>query len=336
MKQHVLFALWACHALLSPVHAQTTEEYRDTLIITPNETMKVLFIGSNMNNLSKYTRADSLKDYLLADIETARRQSVYPEGSRLTHYIVHSNGRRRLKAENEDYQEPALDLEKEVRSMNLHLPAYAYIIYDIAAACELQIYLSSPDDLKNLEQVNLSEAIRTVAAGKRSERRFSVIELKQENGQWKRTAAYNKKGEFVELTTTIGAGVFGGQAAPEVGIELSYVISDRHSVPAFRIGTSARYAVFSDYANKEFSNLYEVNFYNVSCMFRAPNSSVRWLGFELGYTIADGGSLDRNYSLGILYGLKSVQLGFNFYSPDLGFRKPKGSTLYGFVVRSMF
>lgn len=341
MKTSVLLALGTCLALSFQMNAQNGDEtsvYRDTLILAPNEHVKVLFIGRSMETMALYNRADSLKDYFLIDLRKARQQPAYPSGSKLTYYFVHPNGKRRLKAESEDYQEPALNVTKEIQSMALNLPPYAYIIHDIASGYELQIYLTDPDELSLLANIDLNEAIHTLLKSKRSERRFSNIALKMENGLWVRKAAANKKKNALEVHTSLGMGIVGSQLTPELGFELVYLLTDRYSIPMFKVGLSSQYNLFTEYSRKEFSDLYPVSSYNVIFMVHeGSSSSLRWVGFEAGYTKADGGSLDKNYKFGFVYAFRSVQVGINFYARMLNFDKPANDNmLTGFVVRSTF
>lgn len=337
MKKQVLFALGACYALCYPISAQNTvasSEFRDTLILTRNNTMKILFIGPSMETMKKYGRADSLKNYFLSDLTKAKQQASYPAESRVTHYIVHPNGKRRLKSESEDYQEPAIDVAKEVRAMDLNLPAYAYIIHDIAANAELQIYLSSPSEISELERTDLTRAIHTIAAGKRSSRRYSNIELKEENGVWVRKMAGRKKANAFEVNSLFGAALIGNQLSPELGTQISYVANDKHSVPVFKAGFLLTYCVFTEYANKEFDNFYGVSSYNITLMMRDGNSAQRWVGFELGRMDADGGYLDGNYKLGLIYSVKSLQVGLHLLSQRPMTNAANENVLLGFTVRA--
>lgn len=336
MKKQVLMALGACYALCLPITAQITQvsaDYRDTLIITTASDTKILFIGSGMENMKKYNRADSLKNYFMADLAKARQQAAYPSESKLTHYIVHPNGKRRLKSESDDYQEPALNLAKEIRAMDLNLPAYAYIIHDVREACEIQIYVASPEALAEVEAMNLTEAIRSIASAKRSQRKFTNIQIKQENGQWVRKAASHKKTNTFVLNSVLGIALLGGQLSPEIGVQFSYVTTDNHAVPVFKAGFLTTYCVLSDYSDKKFTNFYGVGSYNLTLMMRDGDAAAdRWAGFELGRFDAEGGYLDGNYKLGIVYSIRSVHTGFHIYAPTLG-RNKSDEVLYGFTVR---
>lgn len=336
MKNQVLFALGACYALCFPIAAQNTkthEPFRDTLVIAASANMKILFIGSDIEEMKDYRRADSLKNFLLTDITRAHEQSSYPSASKLTHYLVHPSGKRRLKAESEDYQEPLLDLRKEIRSMDLNLPSFTYIIYDIAFDYEIQIYLSQPELLSSLEKINLNEAIRSIAAGKKSQRKFSNIEIRPENGQWVRKSSSNKKTKTLELNTMLGAAILGGELTPELGIQLSYTTSDKHASPVFRIGYVSSFYVLSEYSNREFTNFYGVRTYNLSLMMRDGKFSTgRWFGFELGMADAEGGYMDGKYKLGLMYSINSIQGGFHFFTSTFG-NKNNENLLYGFSVR---
>jgi|GEM_PF-1823953 len=344
MKTQVLVALMMSCVLNLNLMAQRGSSIglrKDTLIITVNSAVKVLVIGNSMSDIAAYTRADSLKDCFIADLEKAKQQPSFPSGSKMIHYFVHPNGKRRLKAENEDYQEPVLDVAKEIRSMSLDLPPYVYIIYDIGADCEVQIYLAGPERIVDLRDVRLTDAIHSLVSDKKALRKYYRIWLESGQGQWKRKMVLNKSVESLEVRTMVGAGIFGSQLSPDVGIELSYVFSDKYSIPTFRIGGSMRSYLFSSYANREFGDFYQVTSSNVSVMFfdsKGASSSVRWAGLEAGILSADGGFLDNTYKLGVVYTFNSIQVAFDMFESSFSFKKGKNNSnpLFAFSTRVLF
>lgn len=340
MKSQVLRALVVTSTLNVNGNAQNVDNFKDTLVINPNANAKVLFIGNNMKEMATYGRADSLKNYFLDDLEKAKQQPSFPAESRTTHYIVHSNGKRRLKAESGDYQEPALDMNKEIQSMSLNLPPYAYIIHDAAKNCELQIYVSKPEQIAELRNTNLTEAIQSIAKDKRAQRKFFRIDVMSQDGQWKRKTAISNKVKSFEIHTQIGAGIIGSQPTPDFGIEFAYIFNDKYSVPRLKLGYTWRFNMLSTFSNGEFSNIYNVESYNLSILGnvgQGKSSSIKWAGLEFGYLKAPGGFLDKNYKLSLIYGFNALQVGLDFYNSKLAFdNSNKNTLLYGFTVRTMF
>jgi hypothetical protein len=347
MKKQVLRALVVTCALNVNGNAQNESNFKDTLVINPNADAKVLFIGIDLEEMAIYNRADSLKDFFLADLEKARQQPSFPADSRITHYFVHPNGKRRLKAESTDYQEPALDVAKEIRSMGLNLPAYAYIIHDAVKNCELQIYLSGPEKISELRNLNITEAIQSIAKDKKAQRKFFRIDIMSQDGQWKRKTAINKKVKSFEIHTQIGAGIIGSQLTPDLGIEFAYAFSNKYSIPQLRIGGTWRFNMLTSYANHEFNDFYNITSYNLSLLANVGQgkvSSIKWAGLEFGYLVANGGFLNNNYKLGVVYAFDAIQVELDFYNSKLNFFNANKSSfnanknilLYGFTVRTQF
>ncbi len=139
MNMHM--ALGALFALIgTTVSAQKDEPFKDTITISPTKDFTIMFIGHDMNKMVEKNRFDSLKLFFVSDMEQASSQSAYPPNTKLTYYFVAANGKRRLKAESEDYQAP-IDIEKEKQSLQAGLPAYQYVIIDMPNDCQYSIYV---------------------------------------------------------------------------------------------------------------------------------------------------------------------------------------------------
>ncbi len=132
------------------IYAQTNTPDNDTILMLIRDRVKVMFIGNDLSEMADFKKVDSLKVLFINDLEEARKQSSYPMDSRTTHYFVHPNGKRRLKAENEDYSESDIDLTAEKSSLGLDLPPYLYIIHDFSSNYELRIYLEHPEELSRV------------------------------------------------------------------------------------------------------------------------------------------------------------------------------------------
>src|SRR4051812_18412054 len=165
MKIKMLFALWACLALSETVFCaeeESKKDLRDTIVIIPDTNIKVVFIGHDMKAMSTFARIDTVKNMLINDIAKASLREGYPKAAKTTHYFVSSEGKRRLKAETEDYLEQGVDVEKEKRSLMLGLLPYAYYIHDLESGYELQLYIADPAQINSLGSYKLGDAIATI------------------------------------------------------------------------------------------------------------------------------------------------------------------------------
>jgi len=339
MKKQILsLAVMLC-LFSKEIHAQNNNSaiiYQDTIIMHVNQNIKIFFIGQDLQEMFKYKKVDSLKTLFVADLTKAVQNETFPTDSKVMHYFVHASGKRRLKAENVEYQDAFLDVEKEIQAIKLNLPAYTYIIHDIETGYLLQVYSNDPNTIKELENVNLNDAINLLASDKKRQRKSYSIALQFEDAKWLKLPPHLKKDVLFETDPTIGFGVIGSQLTPELGLEIAYVFTNKYFGPRAKIGLSARNYLFSDYNNKEFFNFYAVNSFNINFKVNLPRSkSTRgsWFGIELGALDADGGFLDNNYKFGFIYGYESFQVGFDFISPDWGLKNTGDDLLYGFTVR---
>src|ERR1700722_16580318 len=137
-----LFLAITCHYAT----AQTGGEYlanHDTILINLSPDAKIVLMGNDMQGIAKYMRLDTLKTLLIEDIRKAKLSPNYPAESHNTHYFIARSGKRRLKAESDDYQ-GEINVGKEKFEMRLNLPAYMYTIHDMTTGYETYIYVTAP------------------------------------------------------------------------------------------------------------------------------------------------------------------------------------------------
>jgi len=339
MKKQLLSVLMLVCSLCVKIAAQNPSSnvsFQDTIIINISANIKILYIGNDLRDMVKFKNADSLKTIFMSDLQKAKENETFPAESKMIHYFVHPNGKRRLKAENDDYQAPDLNVEIEIRAMNLNLPAFVYMIHDVFTGYQLQIYLNDPKDIVELEEIRLNEAIRLIAADKKELRKYFTIEEKFEYGQWSKIQPFSKKPMFFGIDPVLGVCVFGSKITPEIGIEFSYVFRDKYSVSRFKIGAASRTYFFSEYAAKEFFNFYLVDSYNLNFHALIPNSKSsvgKWAGVEFGFFSAKGGFLANNYKLGFIYAYDFFQIGFDIINSSIGFKNNTDKVLYAFTMR---
>src|SRR4051812_31520388 len=120
MKMKVLLALWTCY-ILSSLTARSEEtdsdkQFTDTIVMVADTNIKIVFIGSSMQDLSKYNRIDTITNMFIDDLKKAKMRADYPKSPKTTHYFINENNKRRIKTESEDYLEQAVDVEREKTS----------------------------------------------------------------------------------------------------------------------------------------------------------------------------------------------------------------------------
>jgi hypothetical protein len=330
MKNHLLTA---CMLFIAPFLVKSTpmddKTYRDTLIFSPAADTKVIVIGDDLRTLCHYQKADSIKTLFLKDVAAAKQNKTFPDQSHEVHYFVAGNGKRRLKAESEDYVESAIDLEKEKRSMDLAVPPYAYVLHDLAEDVEIGIYVKDPEQLSALEQISFSEALHSIIDEKALLRKYSRISLEQKAGQWKPGDNLALGLDNLELSAVFGIGFIGNQVSPVLGGSLAITLNDKYHTPNMRFGASVSAMVLSDYANKEFTNLNTVTSYDASALFNLSDrkGSASMFGLRGGFLNAESGStLDGAWKIGLASEGKYV----NMYVDMIKTREKK--TLFGVTL----
>ncbi|MGZ4118973.1 MAG: hypothetical protein ACXVPY_15900, partial [Bacteroidia bacterium] len=285
MKKQMFQALWACFALASAtVSAQTSSKsaFNDTIIFMPDTQSKVILIGDQLSEMSSYKKIDSIKTLFINDMEEARKQASFPVNSKTTHYFVSPSGKRRLKAESEDYPEQEIDVAKEKRSLDLDLPPYEYIIHDFSSNYECQIYLKDPEQLKGLKDVNFSESLITIANNKKLFRKNFRLDLEKDGSAWK---IKNKFGppssETIEMTGTFGASLIGGKLSPLASAALWFAHTNKHNIPVFKAGLCFSSNIFTDLKDEKFSDLTALRTYEIKFlvdMSGAKKAKPQWFG----------------------------------------------------------
>ncbi|MBK6447031.1 MAG: hypothetical protein IPO39_13175 [Bacteroidetes bacterium] len=339
MKTKLLIAIGLCFALIhSKLRADdpvSMTQCKDTLFFSPVPDCQVFLIGNDLSALSMYSKMDSIKSLFLDDLSKAREQHLYPEGSRLTHYFVHPNGKRRLKAENADYLEKEIDPEAEKRSLSLELLPFAYFIYDLEKDITCEIYLNDPTLLLQLEAVSFTDAIRSLNTDKKSMRKFYRIDLEKNGTEWQHKQEIGQHLDFLEMTPSFGFGIIGGAWSPVMGAHLSLTFNDKYGFPEYKTGASLSGHLFADYSNKRFSNFYSVMDFEINFMVnlsKSKSAKAKWFGLQGGLLKSKyGGSLEGAYKVGV------ISEGFSVlnYSFDL-IRDKNKNYLYGITLRLPF
>ena len=316
LLQLALMTGMLCVASFTKIQSQTADsKLQDSIIISVQPGLKIILTGQSLKDLLKYKRSDSLIQLFLSDFSlAAERKAVV--NSRAVHYVVNANGKRRLKAENEDFQEPAFNLVKEAKAMTMELPPLAYYIYDVQAATEIQIFTTSPEKLKTLADLNLADLLIAQKIKGAELRRTRSYVLQRTDSDWKGTARIFAPKDAIVFSPLFGLSVIGSKLSPETGFKLSLLQSDRYDRPKWSAGLSHNLNVLSSYDKGAFSDIQDVQSMNAFFMATARGSEEglwRSVGAQLGYVFKSTGVLNNSIKFGLFTTFKGYQLGFNTY-----------------------
>ncbi len=298
----MLLALGACFSLTATVaDAQndhttkrklvngalnTVQILKDTLVFIPDQQTKVLYIGNNLKQMTAYKKLDSLKILLISDLEEARKNPAFPIDSKMTHYFVHPGGKRRLKSESTDYMEQEVNIAKEKKSLDLDLPPYGYIIYDLSNNYECQIFVKQPEQISALKNINFNECLATVAANRRLQYKNFRLDLEKTQQGWSIKDKYGlKRNSSIVLLPTVGVGLMGSRWSPQLGVELMYMHTNKHAVPDFKTGLAWSIYTFTDLKDNKLSDLTLINSTDFKFMWHVSSkigTRPKWGGFQIG------------------------------------------------------
>ncbi len=315
MKNQVrlVLLLWAC-LLVSQSFLATTTPLRDSILIEAQANCKIIFIGEDVSTLLKYKRADSIVSLFVGDLMAAKDKGAALD-ARTSHYLVHPSGKRRIKLQNEDFQEPAFNLKNETASLSMNVPPYAYYIYDLQASVEIHVFLGSPDQLPTLTSLQLTDLLHTYDANKRTIKRYTSLELKKHDQNWVSSWRQLTPNDQLEITSLFGGALIGSKLSPEVGIRMSLVRKDKYQSADWSIGLTYNVNMLTSFVNNDFSDIQVVQSINAyfmlhGNMFGADNRSI---GLQVGYLFAGGGLLNKSVRVGLLTNHSHFQFGFHTY-----------------------
>jgi hypothetical protein len=307
MKTKLLLALWAC--LICSLNCSANDEpkfFNDTIIIKPDTNIKVIFIGTTMKEMTSFEALDTLKNMLIADVAKAKTQPGYPQDAHTTHYFVSEDGKRRVKAESQDFIEQGIDVEKEARSIKLGLPKYSFIIHDLRSGNEIQIYLDDPSRLSTLANYSFTDAIKTIAGEKKIQRTSYRVDLERSDKLYMVQQTHRDRNDLIEITVQCGFGLIGNQWSPAIGADLVMGLSNKYGVSTFRIGGSYLAYSFPQNNDLDFSKINFVQGIDAKFMFNMRNEQSkseknRWFGVTAGkYTSSEPSGLDNRWKVGIV------------------------------------
>lgn len=321
--------------VMSNEHKQVS--FADTLVLKLSGGNKILIIGNDFKKMKNYTHADSIKTLFMNDYDQALSKKQLNAESQKIYYFVHENGKRRLKAENPEYNENSVDVDYEIKRLLLDLPKYEFHLYDLKAGYVLQVYLSDPSQVKNvLGETSIDEAIRYAKSNEKEVlKRTYKSELSVENNNIKFDRKAEAHSDAIELTPAIGVGLLGNTFAPVAGLDLWLRLTNRYSVSRYKAGIGLTAFPFVNTAGREITSVDFVRSYDLKFAINL-NSKRRdephWLGWQCGFTNSNEiKSFNNAYKLGVSYEGKGP---FN-YSFDF-IKDANKNTLYGFTIKLPF
>jgi hypothetical protein len=254
---------------------------QDTLVILLEGSNQVHLIYENGKKLQKYERADSLKNLFIDDFKKALNAGMLPEDTRIVHYLVGANGKRRLKAET-DSAEQVFNLAEEKRRMLLDLPKYHYIIYDLDKNVELHIYLENNQALDLVAIAKLDDALN-----KMEKKKFtfhSVYAMRMQNGNIVQTDITRGKARLEIITVPYaGLALIGNNLSPNLTIDIAFRFYNKYGINKGQIGYRPENFIISSFHGDSIRNLDLGSFQTFYYRVPAPRNKDVTYGVSVGF-----------------------------------------------------
>jgi len=306
-------------------------QLNDTLIIKLSGSDKILLIGGNLNKMHKYKQVDSVKTLFVNDITAAQNNNTLTTDATKVYYFITANGKRRLKAENVDLSENAVDINYELKRLQLDLPKYEYHIFDLKNEFQIQIYLADPKQLKSvLENTNIYEAITyTNNTAKKDFKRTYKLELNTENG-YKLGNKTQGRTDALMITGAFGVGLIGNTIAPVAGIDMLMYLSNKYSIGKWRLGVSYNVFPIANTVNNEVKSVSLVSSYELKGLLNINQESKDnpfYIGLQIGLLKSNEiKSFDNAFKWGIFHSGKNLNYSFDIITDT------NKNTLYGLTI----
>jgi len=342
MKKLLLLACGLVIACAKPLFAQkegvtqvdllySDDSPSDTLVIKLSGNDKILIIGGNLKDLHKYKQVDSIKTLFLTDILVAQANNTLNAEATKVYYFVTNNGKRRLKAENIDLTENAVNVAYELKRLQLDLPKYEYHLFDLKNQYQIQIYLADAKKLKTqLENTNIASAINFVNTNaKKDFNRTFKLELATENG-YKVTNKTQGRSDALMINGVFGVGIIGNTIAPVAGIDMLLYLSNKYSVGKWKTGLSYHVFPIANTLNNEIKSVSLINSISLKGLYNLNEESKDnpfYLGLQIGLLKSNEiKSFDNAFKWGILHSGKNLNYSFDVITDS------NKNTLYGLTV----
>jgi hypothetical protein len=303
----------------------------DTLVIKLTGSDKILVIGGNLNNLVKYTQADSVKNLFLADVEKSYANNSLSAEATKVYYFVTTAGKRRLKAENVEFSENDVNIGYELKRIDLDLPKYEFKIFDLKHGYQIQIYLANPKDLKSeLEKTSINEAIKFAASNAKKEIKSCYkLEVITENGLKIGNKTQGKRNALM-INNSFGISAFGNTLAPVIGINTFLEVTNKYSIDKWRVGFSYNAIAIVNTVNGEVKGVSAVSSFDLKGLINLnqfERSNPVYIGLQFGILKSnDIKSFDNAFKIGFLHANKFLNYSFDIINDT------NKNTIYGLTV----
>lgn len=335
--KHILWMCWVCIALPFSSVAQNDDHltFNDTLVVKLTGQTQVRIIGESMLKIIAYTRADSLKNIFMNDLNAALNKSENKQLPVKVFYLVHPNGNRRLKMKQEEYADETFELSKEAYAMNENLPRHELNLFDLSNGMVMQFYVNDTMGLKEIADLNLLAAINFALANKKEVKRNYRYDMVQQLDGFKEVSKYRTHYETIELVPNAGVMMVGNIPTPIVGASLQYNYRNKYNQDIFKTGIKMSGYFFTDFSGGKFNKVYSNTGYDLFFLVNAsPRSKESFsYGLEGGFITktakSDGVFKGNPGHFGFLLEYKGFQYSFGFihYSkqhgiPTIGVKLP--------------
>jgi hypothetical protein len=294
-------------------------QINDTLIIKLSGSDKILLIGGDLKDMHKYKQVDSIKTLFVNDITAAQNNNTLTTDATKVYYFITSNGKRRLKAENVDLSENSVDINYELKRLQLDLPKYEYHIFDLKNEFQIQIYLADPKLLKSvLENTNIYEAITfTNNTAKKDFKRTYKLELNTENG-YKIGNKTQGKMDAIMINVKAGIGLLGNTLAPVTGFDILFDLSNKYSYGKYKLGIGVNNFPVVNSIGGEIMSVSFVNSIVVKALINSNNKGdANYLGLQFGIMKSfDIKPYDNAWKFGLLQQTKYLDYSFDFITDN--------------------
>ena len=284
MRIVIFITIWACFGLMQAANAQESAKRKDTLIIQISGNSQLHIIGNSMKEISKYERADSLKNLFVRDYKKALDKGTIANSTHRIHYLVSKEGQRRMKAANDTYTEEPFDLEAEKKRFEFKLPAIHYTIYDLAKDIEMNFYLEDSLAINQLENFHISNALKMLSESKREIKSNYRLNFERDGLGFKLNEKAGRRQIELNMVPVVGLVVIGDRLSPMLGGDWGLVLRNKYHVPKTRFGFLFNGAMLYDRQEPKLTKFTEVINYEVSLSFNTSQSEKeRWGGPHVGF-----------------------------------------------------
>lgn len=334
MKKRMLLLAGAWLILCLTATAQAPKLY-DTIYLNPFPGCTVALMGRGMEKLIRDNRFEVTKNAFISDFRASAKDPDFPARSTYVLYLIGADGRRRLKARPDEW---GLDADAEILQFNSGLPPYHYALYDLPNRFEYHIYLSRPEDLDRVYELNGSSVLAQALGNRGKELdRYSVLSLRRSDSAWTYTSNRLPR-KLVELNVFMGTTLLYSKLGPLLGMEAYLCFPDKYKHLRYRVGLGFEYSVFADYAERTFRNPYYLTNYTLRYDHNVSREKgrERWAGMHIGvYTDPDmpgySGSLRRTFQ----YGFQTQLMPFALEWSMLAGRQPSNTGM-SFTLKYYF